>query len=304
MKKITIRKIDFPIITIALFFALSTWCVSAQKPENEFSIYGEGGFAAFRFQPMIKNASSKGYGGDAGVGFTGFISPNWGIHTDVGIGFFNVKNTVNSLTFITSGQTDCEGYLYNLHSTLNNYKETHKAIFLTVPLMLQFQTKMNQNQKVGYYALAGGKAQFLFNYKYTSKIALFNNAAYYPEFDNWITSLPILGLGVFEGNSAAGKLEFGILAMLAFETGAKWRISESVFLYTGAYFDYGLHEPTQKIREPYKNYTSPEQLKEPALLAFTDRLNLMTVGIKLRLGINPQSPFSKPQKLNGPCPYR
>jgi hypothetical protein len=42
-----------------------------------------GGFAAFCFQPMQKNASSMGYGGDAGLGFTGFITPNWGIHTGV-----------------------------------------------------------------------------------------------------------------------------------------------------------------------------------------------------------------------------
>jgi hypothetical protein len=154
-----------------------------------------------------------------------------------------------------------------------------------------------KDKKAGFYVMAGAKALFLVNYNYTSEIALLNNAAYYPEFDNWIYEQPAFRLGVFDGNSASEKLKFSILAMLAFETGAKWRIGRNAFLYTGVYFDWGLHEPTKKYREPYKNYYYPEHLNDLPLLSFADRKNLISVGIKLRLA------FFRSLRLDT-CPYR
>ena len=230
-----------------------------------------------------------GYGGDAGVGFTSFISQNWGIHIGAGLGIFNVKTKVKNIMFVTPKQEDCEGYLFDLHTTLNEYKETHQAIFLTVPLMLQFQTKMNQSfnsnkdKKVGFYALTGVKTLFPFKYNYTSEITSLNNAAYYPEFDNWIYSLPILGLGSFNGSSSTGKFNFDVIAMFAFETGGKWHIGKTVFLYAGVYFDCGLNDPTRKNRMPYSNYIHPEQFNENTLLEFSKTKHLMAAGIKIRL---------------------
>jgi hypothetical protein len=269
-------------------FALGVLNTSAQKPQNEFSICGGGGLAVFCPQPVSKGFSSMGYASNAGAGFTGFFSPRFGIHTGVEVGFFDVRNSINHFMSVTK-KDDC-GF-YDLHTTVKDYKETHKALFLSIPLMFQFQTKMGysfnwkKNKKVGYYLMAGAKAQFLINYSYTSQIASFSNAAYYPEFDNWVHSNPILGLGVFNNISATGKLKFGILALTSAETGAKWRIGKNIFLYTGLYFDYGLNEPTQKSRNMSDNFiiSLSEEFKNETLLKFTDRINLMTVGIKLRL---------------------
>ena len=134
---------------------------------------------------------------------------------------------------------------------------------------------------MGYYAMAGIKACFPFNYFYTSEIASYNNAAYYPDFDNWINSLPILGLGSFNGNRASEKLKFDILPFFAFEAGAKWRIKTG-FLYTGVYFDYGLNNFTGRNRVLYSDYY-PEQNKEKKLSDLTDTMNLMAAGIQMRL---------------------
>jgi hypothetical protein len=287
---------------LLLFFALSACRVSGQKPQNEISVYAGGGVAAYCFQPKVKNASSIGYGGDAGVGFTGFFSPHWGIHIGAGVGFYQVTNKVKNFIFVTPEQADCEGRLYNLHTALNDYKEVHKPFFMSVPLMLQFQTKMNQSynwkkdKKWGYYAMAGLKAQLMFSYNYTSEIAVLNNAAYYPEFDNWITFLPTLGLGTHTGISVSRKLNFELLAMFAFETGAKFRIGKITYLYTGVFFDCALHDPVKKYRKPYRNDTSSERIIDLTLLEFAKKANLMAAGIKLRLA------FLIPPK-EGPC-YR
>jgi len=296
-----IQKINLITKQILLLFALGTLTVNGQKLSNEFTVYGGGGLATYIFRPIIENLSSMGYEGDAGVGFTKFFSQKWGIHTGAGLGFFNVKNQLyNNFNFITPDQKDCEDNLFDLHTTLYHYKETHKAFFVTVPLMLQFQTNMNQsinsnkNEKVGYYVMAGVKAYFPFNYYYTSEIESFNNAAYYQQFDNWIYCLPILGLGAFDGNRVTEKLKFDVLPFFAIETGTKWRI-KSGYLYTGVYFDYSLYDPTRKNRVPYNEYIHPEQFENFTLLKFTNKMNLMAAGIHLRLT------FSRTQNI---CSYK
>jgi hypothetical protein len=70
--------------------------------------------------------------------------------------------------------------------------------------------------------------------------------------------------------------------MLSFEAGLKWRFGNKVFLYTGAYFDFGLNDPIKNERAPYQYFNSVEKLSELKLLQFTNKVNLMTVGLKLR----------------------
>jgi hypothetical protein len=146
--------------------------------------------------------------------------------------------------------------------------------------------------------MAGVKALLLVSNKYTTEIDTLNNKAYYPQFDNWIMAQPAMGLGAFKGNSASGKLNFDLLAMFAFETGAKWRVGKGVFLYTGIYFDCGLHDYTKKSREAASNYTYPEHLADLSLLEFTKKINLIAAGLRLRLAFFRSRDFSK-----NPCPY-
>ena len=261
--------------------------VSAQKSQNELSIYGEGGLALFCTQPKLKGFTSIGYGCDAGIGFTGFFTPRWGIHVGAGLGYFHVKNSIKNLTYITK-QDDCG--IYDLYTALNNFQETHKAVFVSVPLMIQFQTKMSSNywnwkksKRVGFYAKAGAKAQFLIHYNCTSEIELLNNAAYYPELDSWIYTLPDFGLGIFNNINSFKNNNFSIVALLATEAGLKWRIGKNHYLYTGAYFDYGLNDFTNKNREDAKTFVLSLSEEKTSLLKFTRKMNLMVIGLKLRL---------------------
>jgi len=287
MKIAIMQRISLVTKHFFLFFALGTLNVSGQKPSNEYTVYGGGGLAAYHFYPSKKNISSRGYEGDAGVGFTAFLNQNWGIHIGAGTGFFNVKNKVDDFLFITPDQKDCEDNPFDLYTTLHDYMETHKVFTLTVPLMLQFQTNMgqpnsNKNEKMGYYAMAGVKIYFPFNYSYSYEFTSLNNAAYYPDFDNWINTLPILGLDTFDGNSVTEKIQFSVLPFFAFETGAKWRIKTG-YLYTGLFFDYGLYNSARKNRVPYSNYIYPEQVNEMTLPVLSKTMNLIATGIKLRL---------------------
>jgi hypothetical protein len=64
--------------------------------------------------------------------------------------------------------------------------------------------------------------------------------------------------------------------------GMKWRIADNMYLYTGAYIDYGLNDPAKNNRIPTSDYIFPDY-QELELLKFAEQTNLMTIGIKLRL---------------------
>jgi hypothetical protein len=288
------------ITLIAVLYAISSWHVSAETP-NEVSIYGGGGYSFFYYQPSLKGASSSGFGGDLGLGFTGFVTPQLGFHIGLGIAMYNITAKVENLHVFTSDLTDNNGYTFDLHTDLSGYSEKHKTLCLSIPLMIQFQTNPTPlwNRRLAvennFYAMTGVKVNIVFDSQYETKIATLYNKAYYPELNNWAGTQKFAGLGLFKGNKTDGTLKY-VLPVFTFEAGMKWRIAKNAFLYTGAYFDYGLNNFTRNNRELIENYTSPKEFENLTLLAFTNNMNLMTVGIKLRLAfIQRYNPMACPK---------
>jgi len=299
-KKKNLRPYSLTVLYLLLFtFVLPP--VSAQKKSlKEFSVYGAGGIASF----LQKNAT-LGYSFDAGVGFTGFFSPQWGIHTGVGMGFYKVKANAENIESFVPAQTDCANNRYDLNSKIERYYETQNPVFLSIPVMLQFQTKQNQskyskkNKEIDFYAMGGVKVMFLLKNSYTSAVTSLYNIGYYPDIDNYSTNSavadPNAPLGNIEGCEVKGTLGFGFMAMIALESGVKWRLGNSAYLYTGVYFDCGLNDPNKNYRNLSSNYTSHEDLQNLTLVSFSDKINVWTLGFKLRLAFyKPQTSISCP----------
>ena len=296
---------------IVLFVACSGLNLFAQKTHHEFSITADGGFAAFCFQPAAKGSSSvelykdigtdfNGYNGVSstgftsgiGVGFTGFLSPHFGIHVGAGFGAYSIKTKVKELRTFTPELIDQDETLdYNLYTNLYGYKEIQKTLFVNFPVLFQYQTvqkqswNWEQSQKRSFYAAAGINVLLLVNNKFESQVTSFHNAAYYLATKNWAATQSFKGFGTFAGSSNSGKFKTMVLAVFVFETGVKWRVDKNTYLYTGAFFNCGLNDGTKTMRQDYKNFTDPDALKDITLLGFSDRINLMAAGIKLRLAL-------------------
>jgi hypothetical protein len=289
---------------IVLLFILSSLQVSARSP-YEFSIYGGGGYSFFLFRPYtekvpiprsdlsqssVGKTSSSGASGDLGIGFTGFVNPQFGIHVGLGFSFYNVGVKVDSLKAYTEAIPNYKGseYTWDLYSTLSDYREKHQTISLSIPVMLHFQSAQSQswNRRAdlarGLYGMAGIKLNILFKNTYESKVSTLYNIAHNLELDNWGDTQEFAGLGRFKGRSANG--DFGyIQALLAVEAGMKWRVADNMYLYTGAFLEYGLNDPSKNNREPIGEYTDPDALEGLALLDFSSNTHLMTIGVKVRL---------------------
>jgi len=313
MKKVIKRTTNFATKLCIILFALSSLHVAAQKAPAEFSAYADGGVSLYSFRPLNNNYpainyssiyggkskvnSSLGFSSDFGVGFTGFFSQQVGIHTSVGFGLFNVKSSADLFNLQLNQYDDDNKLYFDLHSMVTGYTEIHKAMFVTIPLMLQFQTKQKQywqwsrSQKAGFYAMGGARVNFLFNNRYEVGIKKLNNAGYITELENWAATQRFAGLGEFdnEGNgyNTSGKLDFGIMVMAALETGVKWRIDNNIFVYTGVFFDCALNDPSRDKRQPYENYIWPWHYENDlTVFNFSKNTNLMTVGIKVRFAFS------------------
>ena len=294
-----IKKRRFVVQLFLILFVLSSFHGMAQRAPGEFSIHVTGGVSTYCFAPAPKPYSSIGFSSDAGIGFTGFVSQQVGIHVGVGFGLFNVKSKISTLkpTTIYDLYDKSINLRYDLHSTLSDYTEIHKSLFLSIPVMLQFQTQQKQywswkqSPKANFYAMGGIKVLFLFDNKYDANIQMLSNAAYYPDFKNWAATQKFRGFGDFDnGYNHSDKMEFGVMAMVALELGVKWWLGNSVCIYTGAFFDCGLNDPIKDSRKSYKDYISEESLENFSILKVSDRTNFMVGGIKLRFA------FSKMQK--------
>ena len=309
MKQATSNIKDSAIKIFITLLVLSSLQLMAQKAPPEFSVHAGGGIATYCFQPISKEVSSLGYNWDLGAGFTGFVSRQVGIHIGAGIGQFDVKSKVKQLNTVTLNIqdpdfTDPRAEYYDLYTTLNDYNEIHKSFFINIPVMLQFQSRQREywswknTQKAGFYAMGGAKLFFLLSNKYEVRVPTMYNKAYFPELADtehgaWLDGPPYKGFGTFDGNTKNGTLDFAVLVTFSLELGVKWRIDNNMFIYTGAFFDCGLFDPIKDSRKPYENYTKPEDLKDNlTILKFSDKANLMTVGIKLRLAFTrPQRPY-------------
>ena len=268
-----------------------------QEVVHEYSAHIGGGMGAMRYNLPI-GAQSGGAGVDFGVGYTlifrnasavetGTVSRSqWGIHTGFGFGFYGAKTSLNGETTINAGLLDSDRDFFDLHSTVRGYEETQRMTLLNIPVM-------GQHEFDRYYVMGGFKFGVPLNAKYRSNGARLDNEADYYEIGGARLKGPsFVGFGDnFAFDKTEGSLNYGVSVMLSLEAGVKWRINENIYVYTGAYFDYGLNNAAKNLeRSPFVNYANNvdyDAVKFTAnsiLFPFQEKMNVMAVGVKVRVG--------------------
>ena len=286
-------------IIIILIAAMSSMYVSAQVA-HEFSVYGSGGFSTLSYQ-LSHGDKLGGGGGDVGLGYTLFISnelvsetgkilhKHWGVYSGLGLGLYNAKAELKNVKTVTGKLNDGEPTYseFDMRTTLDRYKETQKTLFLNIPVMAVFQYEQ-------LYFMGGFKFGVPIGGKFESKGTELTNIAYYPDLEVELNKQTFRGLGKLQ-NSSDGKLKQKVTVMLALETGWNFRINSNFFLYTGVYLDCGLNNIFKSNKEQFITYDSKsakdfstnsvlysyQDGKE--LSAFTEKVRVMAVGVKLRL---------------------
>jgi hypothetical protein len=255
--------------------------VATAQISHEILINGGGGLSSLN-PKLSAGKKTMGGGGEFGIGYTCVFIKMVGVHVGVDFAFYNAGAKLNGVEVVTNNLTDSEGDRFNMHSTLNSYKEKLNATFMNIPIMAQVQI----GKKYKVYAMAGFKIGIPLSCKYKVSGATLTNEGYYPEYENGLKEPLFAGFGRFENIDSKGKLKLGASAALALEAGMKWKLGEMLAVYTGIYFDYGLNNIAKN--SDFIDYTNSEPAKfttRSAVPTLADKMNLMAVGVKVRFAI-------------------
>jgi len=284
----------FKIACLIAITVLFTTAAQAQEQEHvakqrhEFSVYGLGGLSLINY--TLSGGKTEGtISGGGGVGYTFFFTKNLGITTGAELSFFNAMASVDAITNSTEFKNiDVGGRTEDMHFTskLDKYKESQKATYVHIPLLLQFQSGV-------FFAAAGAKVGFAVDGKYEVTGGQLHTGGFFQESGQTFTDMPNHGF-VTQEATHSGNLSFGLNAALSIEAGVRLTVNDNVKLYAGAYADYGLLDvsPAKEKALPV-NYqpATPAQFAYHSILtaqqqtgkAYVDKINLLSVGIKLRL---------------------
>jgi len=264
--------------------------------KHEFSVWGAGGFSTLYYSPNLGDWSPQ-LGGAFGLGYTFYFSKHFGILAGGELAFYNTKMKVDGLTdnFDTVDPTD--GNDVNFRTKFNGYEETQHLMNVNIPIALQFQTGGEHK----FFASLGFKLGIPVsgNYK-QSKNSTLITSGYYEVWNQELFDPIYLGYGEFKGTGAKKDLDFDLAYMGTAEAGIKWKLSEVLSLYTGAYFEYGFNDIIKGghgERFLVYNETNPANFTTNSTLtsqytsngrteSFVDRASPAAVGVKIRLGVN------------------
>jgi len=283
----------------SIIVLLAAICGNVLAQYHEISASFGGGFSTLGYKLSPAGTRNGGGGIDFGAGYTFFRAleqvaetgtirrDQWGIHSGIGFSMHNAAANVDGQTITTSGLIDNDTHLpiayrtFDMHTTLANYKEKQSLMLLNIPVMGVLHYRQ-------YYAMAGFKFGIPVSGKYRYQQATITNEAEYPEMENWAKMQEFMGLGVFQ-KDAKEKMKYGVSTMLSLEGGMIWTVLKDMTLYVGAYFDYGLNNIAKKFDDKLLNYDAakPADFTTNSVLSvYTQKVNVVSVGVKVRLAMN------------------
>lgn len=264
---------------------------SQTDSKHEISVYGGGGLSSLNYTTEIGDSKLKG-GGMIGFGYNFSITEKWSVGTGLEFNFYNSK--VNGSTFSDAYDSNDGEYDFLFITEITGYIEKQKATYLNIPLMAQFQLPVSDNNK--FYVSGGLKVGIPITAKYTVDRAIIHNIGYYPDRDIIYHDQKFKGFGGFSREGFKGDLDLKLSCTASIEAGMKWKLPNSLSLYTGAYFDYGLNDIKKDVNKRLIGYDtsyeesftvnsilSSQYISDEKLTDITDKAIPISLGLKVRL---------------------
>ena len=252
------------------------------QPTHEFSISGFGGLMGLNFKANHGD-QKNGLGGGFGFGYQYGINSLLGIRTGLEIAMYNSEYNWDNLIFRYMTK-DVDDNDFEFRSKAKNFSETQKATFLQIPIMLNIQ--INEY----FFAAIGGKAGIPVSTKYkTSAVTVINSGFYATENYDYKTQ-QFLGFGTYNIPERERELSLKTAFFLSLEGGGKFDLSETLGLYVGIYFDYGLNNIVKDSEKShlidYDNQNPKDFIFNSIITSeyFTKKVSPIAAGIKIRLG--------------------
>ncbi len=274
------------LLTLAILSLMLTAGARAQELRHEVAVKAGAGVSSMRYKALAgDNPFRPGF--KAGLGYTFFLSEKWGIGTGVEIARYNNRITLPDGVMYSTPVLDGNraGQRINRIAGAFGFVEKQNLTALQIPLTIQFNAPAGKS--VRFYSLAGVKVGLPIMASYSQSASAI--------------SAGTLTMAGGEGNyreeisrngyTNDGGFEAGTAVMLTGEVGAKFRLSEKMWLYTGVYIDYGLND-VRKNAAPetnliHYNANSPDATTGNSLMQMSSavsKANPLSFGFNISLG--------------------
>lgn len=230
--------------TCILFLLLaSNACLAAAKASappakdderfnrHNLSFYGLGGVSTLLYNTTWSEGPDLGFGGGGGIGYGVNFIPQFGI-------YFGAEAMTLQCNFAAATLIDEESTFENrnvFYRTIK-LKAQQTALMLNVPFMLQAQFDVSDNWQ--FYVAAGAKfGMAFFEDSYTSikgQTYVINDG-----------SEPVVSPTLDFDYDLREKIKFNYNLALSAEAGMRRKLTSALYLYVGAYADYGIFEIRQ-----------------------------------------------------------
>jgi hypothetical protein len=272
--------------TIALYTEI-------KKFKHEVSVYGGGGISALNYKldkGGSKTDGTNSISGVAGVSYTLSLNDHFGISTGVEVTRYGAKTTYHN--FAPAGKDYGMGNSkFNFRYTIANYAEEQSITLLSIPVMLQYTMPISNS--IEFYGTGGLKIGLPRRAEATIFPDIVNTYGDY-YFENQIYQGGATEKYGFVKNATPEPIEKDIDLKTSFaisiEGGARFCLTENLFLYTGAYIDYGLNnirttQDLQLINHKASVQTQTASLEYASVLntPFVNNVKIFGAGLKVRL---------------------
>ncbi|ADQ81039.1 OmpA/MotB domain protein [Paludibacter propionicigenes WB4] len=226
-------------ITIVLILL---FCSMLQAQEKQQYLHLTVGGGLHNLSYNLQNGTQSGkFGKTINAGYSYFFTQHWGIQSGLGLQWFNAHSTINFLS--ATPQVDIDGENFEFRVNYNNWQEKQQALFLDIPLTLQYRHALSN--KISLQGSAGGKISIPISSSYTTTGGSITTTGYYSRLNAELSNLPEFGFTTTT-DSYNNKLSLRPSYMAIADLGGLYSLSPKIDLYVGAYINYGLNNALKK----------------------------------------------------------
>src|ERR1035437_1486709 len=264
---------------IILVFAILIYgAIQAQETGNYLNFNVGGGIHNLSYS--LRNGTEKGqFGYTINAGYSYFFTPQWGLHTGLGLQSFQSLSTLNYLS--STPDIDSQGESFTLKANYKNWQERQTALFVDIPLTVQF--KLPIAQRFGLLASAGGKISVPFNTSYKSVGGEIVTTGFYKQYNAELSEMPQHGFSTYT-NSFTGNLSLKTSCMAIADLGGLYKLTDKTDLYIGGYINYGLNNILNAENKLIYQYNGLDGVYN-GLLASTQTNNINPISFGLKVGV-------------------
>jgi hypothetical protein len=271
---------EFVFFLVALLLKSSLTAPAAGRFDHE--ILGSFNMLRSSIAPVEAENNRWGMGFGGGAGYACHFSPNLSFRTGLNVSYY--RSTTGMAGINDSLLTTIPDELgwwselipkpvdnandFILYSSMNEYVAQQSALYVQIPLLVEYQSMFQSVKHLGWYVAGGAKLGYAITGHSDADIKDLTTTAKLVYQGIMIDEPKELGFGVEVNENVISKLDLGFQAIGYLEVGFKQQLTDKYTLYAGVFGEYCLYSMVGSAAPSMLEYemlpVSVEQLLEGA----------------------------------------